>query len=181
MNIDIMLDLETTGVSSGCCILSIGACSLDEKYTFYKKINLDTCYREKLKDSPGTMAWWHKQSAAARMEAFSGTEDIVSVLGEFSDWFKRIERAEQSDAFIWGNGADFDLPILKGAYEAVGMEEPWKPYNGRCYRTLKNLPENKQIVADKFEGMKHSALDDAVHQTRHMRKILRSRKQIEMF
>ena len=180
MGVDIMIDLETTGVSAGCCILSIGACSLDEKYKFYKKISLDSCYAKGLLDSPETMAWWGRQTAGARMEAFSGTTSLLEVLGEFSDWFHRTERIA-GEAFIWGNGADFDLPILKAAYKACEMKEPWKPFNGRCYRTLKNLPENKQILADKFEGVKHSALDDAVFQARHMLKILRNKKQTELF
>lgn len=180
-SIDIMLDLETTGVSAGCCILSIGAVTLDEKFKFYEKISIDSCYNAGLKDFAGTRAWWNKQSPEARREAFSGTESLTTILGAFSDWFKSVERQAGGDAFIWGNGADFDLPILKAAYEAAGMEEPWKSFNGRCYRTLKNLKENKTILAEKFEGMKHNALDDAIHQARYMMKILRSKKQIEMF
>ena len=37
---NVMLDLETTGVSAGCCILSIGACALDLSDNFYVKVNL---------------------------------------------------------------------------------------------------------------------------------------------
>lgn len=181
MSIDIMLDLETTGVSAGCCILSIGAVTLDEKFKFYEKIDIKSCHKAGLVDFHGTMAWWNKQSAEARMEAFSGTKELPIILGAFYDWFKSVERVSGGDAFIWGNGADFDLPILSKAYELTGMKEPWKPFNGRCYRTLKNLPENKGILADKFEGTKHNALADAIYQARHMMKILRSKKQIEMF
>lgn len=180
-SIDIMVDLETTGVSAGCSILSIGAVSLDEKFKFYEKIDIKSCHTAGLKDFHGTMAWWNTQDSEARMEAFSGTQELITVLGAFSDWFKSVERhTGGAEVFIWGNGADFDLPILKKAYEAVGMKEPWKPFNGRCYRTLKNLKENKEIKTDKFDGMKHSALDDAIHQARHMRKILRSKKQLNL-
>lgn len=181
MAIDIMIDLETTGTRAGCCILSIGACTLDEEFFFYEKISLDSCKHFGLKDSPGTMQWWFRQAPAVRIEAFSGTKDLQLVLGAFSDWLKSIERIKGGDAFVWGNGADFDLPILSAAYDAVGMEQPWKPFNGRCYRTLKNLPENKAIKMDKFEGDKHNALADAVNQSRHMLKILRSKKQTDLF
>lgn len=179
-SIDVMIDIETTGTSSGCCILSIGATSFDEKYTFYMKIDHRSSVSYGLKDSPGTMAWWQQQSSEARMEAFSGTDDLVVVLGAFSDFLLSIQRAE-GEVFIWGNGADFDLPIIKAAYEIVDMPVPWKPFNGRCYRTLKNLPQNKNIKADKFEGVKHNALADAIFQARHALKILRETKQIELF
>lgn len=180
MSVDIMLDLETTGLAAGCAVLSIGLTSLDEKHQCYVRIIHQSCLEAGLKDSYGTMAWWGKQTAAARMEAFTGDKSLIEALGIVTDWYKMVERIE-GEAFIWGNGADFDLPILKAAYEAVGMKEPWKPYNGRCYRTFKNLPENKGILTDTFEGLKHNALADAVHQARHMMKILRNKKQKEMF
>ncbi|EKD22463.1 MAG: putative endodeoxyribonuclease [uncultured bacterium] len=178
MSTDIMVDLETTGVSAGCGILSIGACTMDEEEKFYEKIDIKSCREHGLKDLPATINWWSMQSAEARMEAFSGSMELIAVLGDFADWFRRVERrkGKEGEAFIWGNGADFDLPILKAAYEICDMKVPWKPYNGRCFRTLKNLPMNKEVKMDKFEGMKHNALDDAIYQSRHMMKILRFMK-----
>lgn len=172
MSIDIMIDLETMGVSAGCAILSIGAVTLDEKHKFYAKICLDSCSPAGLKIDLDTIAWWQKQSKEARGEAFSGTKDLVLVLGEFADWFRMVEKLEGT-AFLWGNGADFDLPILGAAYEAVGMKKPWKPFNGRCYRTIKNWARFKDITPDPFEGVKHNALADAIFQARHLIKILR--------
>ena len=177
-SIDVMVDLETTGTKTGCCILSIGACTFDEKEKFYAKILHSSCLEANLADSIGTMNWWGKQSPKARMEAFSGTTPLLEVLGGFADFLRRLE-SQYGQVFIWGNGADFDLPILGVAYSAVGMENPWKPFNGRCYRTLKNL--HKDIKADEFIGEKHNALDDAVFQARHALKILRNKKQQELF
>lgn len=173
MAIDVMVDIETTGVSAGCGILSIGAVTFDENFKFYEKIDIRSCHYWGLRDLPDTIEWWSRQADAARMEAFSGTEDLLMVLGGFSDWVQSI-RACHGDVFIWGNGADFDLPILGAAYEAVGIPKPWRPFHGRCYRTIKSLPKNKLIMADPIEGIKHNALADAVFQARHMMKILRS-------
>lgn len=179
MSVDVMIDLETTGVSAGCGILSIGAVTFSEEFKFYEKIDIKSCHNFGLRDSPGTMSWWHRQSAEARMEAFSGTTDLQIALGRFADFLTSVKRNNGGkDIFLWGNGADFDLPILKAAYIAVDMVEPWGSFNGRCYRTVKNLPENKLITADKFEGMKHSAIDDAIFQARHMMKILREGKKV---
>jgi len=181
MSTDIMLDLETTGTRAGCCLLAIGACTIDEKYTFYRTISWNSCKEAGLKDSPGTLAWWDKQSPEARREAFSGIDLLTEVLGEFSDWFSMLEKTLGTPIFVWGNGADFDLPILSAAYDVVNMKQPWAPFNGRCYRTLKNLPYNKDIKPPEFEGLKHNALSDALHQSRHMLKILRETKQKDMF
>ena len=180
MSADIMLDLETTGVAAGCCVLAIGACTLDEQEQFYMAISHDDSLANGLKDLPATLAWWSKQSPEARKEAFGGITPLVVALGAFSDWVRKVE-AKRGEAFVWGNGADFDLPILGAAYDAVGMKKPWKPFNGRCYRTLKNLPDCKHILPDEFQGVKHNALADAIHQSRHMLKILRERKQLDLF
>ncbi len=165
--LDVMIDLETMGTSAGCMILSIGACTFDTQKTFYTRIQKDSC--PALRADPETMAWWQKQSFEAQQEAFSGDVLLLNALGDFSTWWNRLE-GDNKSKFIWGNGADFDLPILKAAYEAVMMKEPWAPWNGRCYRTLKNLYFG--IKAPEFQGVKHNALADAMHQARHAREIL---------
>ena len=165
----IMLDLETTGVSAGCCILSIGATTLDLSAGFYKRISLESSVAMGLTTLPSTMAWWDKQSKEARDEAFSGTEILLHALLDFSDWFRLIG----STAKVWGNGADFDLPILAAAYEACKIEKPWKPYNGRCYRTIKNLYSD--VPLNSFRGVKHNALEDARNQAIHLMKIVNAK------
>ena len=163
---NVMLDLETTGVSAGCCILSIGACALDLHDNFYVKVNLASCYERGLKDLPSTIAWWEKQDPVAKEEAFSGVDMLEIALINFSSWFNKVSRGK---AKIWGNGADFDLPILGAAYEACGMEKPWKPYNGRCFRTIKNLYPD--VIPNAFRGIKHNAYEDAKNQAIHLVKI----------
>ena len=165
----IMLDLETTGVSAGCCVLSIGATTLDHSAGFYKRISLESSTAAGLTLLPSTMAWWDKQSKEAREEAFSGTDVLLHVLLDFAAWFRLIG----STAKVWGNGADFDLPILAAAYEACKIEKPWKPYNGRCYRTIKNL--HSDVPTNSFRGVKHNALEDAKNQAIHLMKIVNAK------
>ena len=167
---NVMLDLETTGVSAGCAILSIGACTLDLNNEFYQKISLASCYDRGLKDLPSTLDWWNKQDPAVRTEAFSGVVALSDVLLSFAMW---LESLGEKKAKVWGNGADFDLPILGAAYEACGMEKPWKPYNGRCFRTIKNLYPD--VIPNAFRGIKHNALEDAKNQAIHLVKIRNSK------
>jgi exodeoxyribonuclease VIII len=164
---NVMIDLETTGVTPGCCILSIGACTFDLREEFYSTISLSNSHTRGLFDDPDTIAWWSKQSEKARKEAFSGTKDLLVVLGEFQTWFNRLDGKDKK---VWGNGADFDLPILAFAYRLAGIKLPWKPFNGRCYRTLKNL--YKSVEGPKFSLDKHDALVDAKIQAEHASRIL---------
>lgn len=168
-SMDITLDLETTGTSPGCCVLSIGACSTNMEFEFYQPIwysSQKAIYG--LKDCPETLRWWDKQNKEARDEAFSGTAGLQVVLGNFADWLKSLPANE---VFVWGNGADFDQPILSYAYEVAGMDSPFR-FNNRCYRTLKNLYKNIKAPID-FEGIKHHALWDAKHEARHLSALLR--------
>lgn len=167
--LDVMIDLETLGTRAGCGILSIGACTFMIDSSIYLKIDPQSCRERGLKEDPETLAWWHKQNPIARAEAFSGKDTLEVALGGLADWLACLP-ANKKDIYVWGNGADFDLPILSAAYEKVGMNVPWAPFNGRCFRTLKNLYFD--VKAPIFEGMKHSALEDAKHQSRWARLIL---------
>ena len=166
---DVMIDLETLGTRAGCSILSIGACTFDQSYLYHEKISRTSCQERGLLEDPETLAWWDKQNAEARTAAFSGQLTLEQALGRLNDFFA-ILPATNRDIYVWGNGADFDLPILEAAYQKVGMKKPWAPFNGRCFRTLKNLYFD--VKAPIFEGMKHDALEDAKHQARHARLIL---------
>lgn len=170
MSLDIMIDLETLGTKAGCGLLAIGASSINLEKTFYQKILPASNIKYSLKEQSDTIAWWQRQSVEAYQESFSGTEDLLDVLGEFSDWFRTL--GDPAHIYVWGNGADFDLPILQAAYNAVGIPVPWNAFNGRCYRTLKNL--YKDIKPRAFTGVKHTALADAQYQADHMYHILKT-------
>lgn len=161
-----MVDLETTGLYAGCCILSIGATTLDMQHTFYSRINWDSCIEAGLVDLPSTMAWWKKQSQEALDEVFNpDSPALAKVLADFNAWLQQYKIQT-----IWGNGADFDNPILAAAYRAVAIEPAYPKFGARCYRTVKSL--YPQVVTPAFEGVKHNALADAQHQARHLNLIL---------
>lgn len=155
--IDLMLDLETLGTKPGCSILSIAAVPFAVDYPlepFYEKISAASCTEMKLASDHKTMDWWGKQSEVARKEAFSGTQHIMNVLTLFASYCRQLPAAP----IIWGNGADFDAPILETAYNACGIPIPWHYADKRCYRTLKNM---FSMIEQTKPRIAHNALEDA--------------------
>lgn len=91
----------------------------------------------------------------------------LSLVGQGPEQFKAFV---PDGALVWGNGADFDNPILATAYGALNQVQPWKPYNGHCYRTLKSLVKGPKIERT---GTHHNAVDDARSQALHAIQLLR--------
>jgi len=169
----IMLDLETLGVAPGCTILSIGAVRFDadgvQDDVFDRVISRASCQRMGLTEDPGTLDWWDRQTAEARVTLNAanvfGATPIGEALADFRVWYFKADRSP-----VWGNGADFDLPILAAAYRACGYNgPPWLPYDGRCYRTVKNMSHSK--IERRFGSTHHNAVDDARNQAEHLIKI----------
>ena len=175
-----MLDLETYGTRPGCGILSIGAVFFSSTHkewkgpSFYQAVNRASCEEAGLFEQEDTMAWWAKQGSSARQvwQEIETAPPLAEVLSNFSTWL-RENTLDTTKTQVWGNGADFDNPILSACYSAVARGQPWGPYNGRCYRTLKALAPDVKL---RRTGTHHNALDDAVSQAEHAVRILQSLK-----
>jgi hypothetical protein len=168
----IMIDLETLATTPDAVILSIGACrfNLDtdevfygtEDNSFYRAIDIDSQPGRRI--SASTLEWWMAQSKAAQGVFSESKTSLHTALLSLSVWM--WGRGERSPT-VWSNGADFDLPILTHAYDQAGIERPWAPYAGRCYRTYKNLPGARAVKVMRL-GEHHNALHDSIHQATHV-------------
>lgn len=162
----IMLDLETLGVRPGSIILSIGAVRFDEngiEDSFIHIIDPENSVKYGLTMDVSTVRWWINQSDAAKKEISTlNACPLKTVLKAFSEWLNPDDK-------IWGNGANFDNVLLRCAFNAVDLRAPWPFWNDRCFRTVKEL--FPQVEKGIFEGTKHSAINDAIHQAHHLIKI----------
>lgn len=165
---NVMIDLETLGTKPGCIILSVAAIPFHStclQPVFYEKISQDSCISSGLVSDPDTIAWWNKQNPLVRNEAFSGTKHLIEVLDELALWMADLP----TRPLIWGNGADFDAPILAAAFGKCGLKLPWSYGTSRCYRTLKNLfPAFDTVRA----AVSHNALEDAIAQAANATRML---------
>lgn len=178
----IMLDLETLGTRPGCAILSIGAVFFSSTLTewegpsFYSPVRAGSCQALGLHEDADTLDWWGKQGEQARgvWEEIKKAPHLVKALGAFSGWVT-AHAADPKSVQVWGNGADFDNPILSAVYHAAALKQPWGSYNGRCYRTLKALFPQERLVRS---GVHHHALHDSRSQAEHAVRCLKRLKVI---
>jgi DNA polymerase III epsilon subunit-like protein len=178
---DVMVDLETLGKGAGCAILSIGAVGFDPQTGeiddgFYTVVSINSCVVHGLRFDEETLEWWGKQSAEARTvlkAAYaSDAPRLHPALQSFARYLNKVGGSQS--VRLWGNGSDFDNAILASAYKAAGIPPPWKFWDSRCYRTLKNL--HPEVALGPRVGTFHNALDDAKTQAAHALAIFAARR-----
>lgn len=171
---DVMIDLETMGLSPRGAIVAIGALSFDlttgkRGSTFYQVVDLASS-AVGMEIDPDTVIWWLAQSEAARFELIDGEKStLFEALDRFKVWFP--ERAR-----VWGNGATFDVVILRSAFDALAVEVPWHYRAERDVRTLVGLWRDLRgggeddptlRFEDDYGDCTHHALADAERQARY--------------
>ena len=173
MTSHVMCDLETLDTRPSAIILSIGACRMDPQTgeisdPFYRAVQVETCRDAGLTSSEATANWWAQQSEEAkRVLSDPGAVSLLQALSDFNTYLYMLPGGA-SRAKLWGNGSDFDNVILSHAYEALGLDAPWRFYNNRCYRTVKSAMKHLCIKEPERIGTYHNALDDAQHQARFL-------------
>lgn len=163
-----MIDVETAGTGSNAAILTIGAVKFSGKglgEEFYRVVDIDSCLKAGLVIEAKTFMWWLQQSEEARKALYKEPDSLFNCLKDFNKFI-----GDPDTAKVWGNGSDFDNVIMLNAYKAINLTPPWKFYNSRCYRTVKNLL-GANIPFERV-GTYHNALDDAKSQANHLVKIM---------
>jgi len=164
----IMIDFETWSTYPNAAPRSLGAVAFTKDgltgEEFY--VNIDELdVREKgLHFLEATVNWWSAQSAEAKEALEVDKNSLLDALTKFSRWVREINGSR-----VWGNGADFDNPILRSCYIAIEADTPFRPYDGRCYRTIKGFKGVPKMMLR--HGTHHNALDDAKSQAIHLLEI----------
>ncbi len=162
---DVMIDLETLGVTADSVILSIGAVKFDLKTGaiddagFYASISIDSNLDAGRKISEDTLLWWLKQPVTAQEVFHEPKQALEAGLEGLADWLGHKKRT------VWANGPDFDTAMLAHAYKVFGWEPPWEFWNSRCVRTYKALPAASGITRLAND---HNALRDAFNQAKYV-------------
>jgi len=166
---DISIDLETLGTRYDAPIVSIGAQVFDRNTgALGKSIYLPIDIESSLffgKVDAATLKYWMQQPDSVRAIFNSPTYVHIHIaLIQLTDLIKETG----PEVRVWGNGATFDITILEHSYSKGFINPPWE---FRFIRDMRTLVETaKEFGFDKkqipFEGVPHTALDDAKHQAK---------------
>ena len=177
---DVMIDIETLGLSPGSVIFQIGAVPFGPGGVgagLNAVVSIQASLAAGFTTDPSTVDYWVSKSdddarilrTAYSTVALYPTEALTG-LGLWMDQVASEAGRKRADLRVWGNGAAFDNALIAEACRRVGVRPLWSHRADRCYRTLKAL--RPITAAPAFEGRPHDALDDARHQARHAVAIL---------
>lgn len=172
----VMVDLETLSTGDNAAIVQIAACMFDPEEelisspegSFARYVRLDS---KNLGEIDGeTLSWWLKGDPAAMRRVFhQGPRITLNIaLTHLRTWLE----LEEPD-YYWANSPNFDLRILRQAYERCNKQYPIPFRKERDFRTLKAIGRRLGIEAPPFVGVPHDALDDCFHQANHAIMVLR--------
>lgn len=171
-----MLDLETMGTKNNAPIVAIGAVFFNPTtgeigQQFYTAVTLSSELSAGAVPDGDTITWWLMQSSEAR--AAIASDEAMPISHALNALTSFVARHCDNPKYlkVWGNGAAFDNVILRSAYERCGLQPCWNWFNDLDVRTVVNL--GRQIGFDPkrelpFEGDRHNALADAIHQAKYV-------------
>ncbi len=172
----LMIDLETMGNKPTAPIVSIGAVFFDPMTgnlgaSFECSVELTSVINSGAKPDGDTIIWWMKQSDEARRSITTSNSKLIEYALDDLDVFINQNANSPKYLQVWGNGAPFDNVILREHYARMNREEPWKWWNDRDVRTIVEI--GKSVGFDPkldmpFDGEKHNALADAIHQAKYV-------------
>ena len=172
-----MVDLETMGKKHNAPIVAIGAVFFDPATgsigeSFYKVVCLESSVNWGAVIDPSTVIWWLKQSSEARSAIVNDDAiPLQDALLQFREFVSDNVAGGSKKAQVWGNGASFDNSILRSSYDCIAEDYPWEYWNDRDVRTMVELGQAISFdpkTTIPFEGSRHNALADAIHQARYV-------------
>ncbi len=175
--VHVMVDLETMGKKHNAPIVAIGAVVFDPATgsigeSFYKVVCLESSVNWGAVIDPSTVIWWLKQSSEARSAIVNDDAiPLQDALLQFREFVSDNVAGGSKKAQVWGNGASFDNSILRSSYDCIAEYYPWEYWNDRDVRTMVELGQAISFAPKTtipFEGARHNALADAIHQARYV-------------
>jgi len=177
---DFAVDLETLGRNAGCVILSLGAVAFerdeeDVRHFFYVEFQVQQQLKDGFRVDADTLRWWCTQKESGvlmgedhdREDLFAGLNDFAGFVGDHS--------SENSP--VWSVGNDFDIAMLRYAYNFYDQEWPFAYDAARDVRTLCDVEGFNRKEFEVPELRKHHALDDAKYAARVVQEVFRRKSQ----
>ena len=164
---DIMIDIETTSTKYNACIVSIGVVAFNVYDSKLKQkeleifVDKDSCDKLNLHTSQETMDWWSSQDENIRKKIFESQprldiKDALIALTNFCNSFNARR--------YWCHGINFDPIVLENAYEKCELTPPWKFFQLRDSRTIKQLLTLNELNSIPKSVNCHDSIEDCRNQ-----------------
>lgn len=151
MKFHYMIDVETLGLGRDPAVTQI-AC-----VRFTPEDGLLDCLDMKIALASGnchieygTLKWWLSQDNNLFRKAMSGETPLMGAL-------YRLQAFMTDVGYVWANGPQFDLRILRDAYDKRCITCPWNFRQEYDYRTAVYMTDVERIKPETA----HDALSDA--------------------
>lgn len=173
MPVNVMLDLETYGLTPGSALRSIGAVAFDPEappaglspselvHEFYANVDLSSCLGDGLRVEAGTVDWWDRADEVARAALRENRKPLHVALLNFVGWYRSV-----GASVVWAKPLSFDVPLIEAAMRVAAVRPPWDHRAGRDVRTLFDAAGLGPDDLPRFYGIPHHSLHDARHQAR---------------
>jgi hypothetical protein len=187
-NIHLMVDIETMGTAIDSPVITICAVLFDprqqddvsvlQRRGFLRRVDVKDAVDHSAGIDGDTLRFWLNQKDEA-IKALVGTDSVPlkTALEDLRQY--AVHRWPKSDdkffaghsqfpvsCLVWANSPDFDCKILEHAFQRVEDMFPFRFFQFRCLRTLKDLawPNGPDSIPKFATGAKHDAMADAVNQ-----------------
>jgi hypothetical protein len=169
----LMIDLETLGRLPDSVIIEIAVQQFDLQSgalgkSLYLQVDKESCLEYGLKIEPETKQWWAEQEVhySERIKEPMPLPMALRLLKTF------IKNSIGKESTVWSKGTDFDIAILRTAYDKVGIPFPYEYYMTRDVRTIMKLRPELNVKTER--GTVHDPKADCRFQINCLLKTLRS-------
>lgn len=183
--IDITFDFETCALSPNAAVMSMAAVAWKRNgvdtpfyadddslkyHTYDAHVDLRGMFIDGFDFDKRTAEWWASQSNEAKANVLGADNydepclPIQEVIKNFLGWVDHVKSTlNDSDVYLWCQGADFDLAILRNICNKYHIELPIKPTNFRDHRTffMEGAKTLCDIAGTEFDATKAYAMVDA--------------------
>lgn len=178
MNNDhVMIDLETLDTKPGGVVLSAGLVRFDptlgrvqdteelREKSLKVVFDLNESISNGFTMSASTLKWWFRQSKQAQEASFFAQESSIS------DGLLKINNYLTRGDKVWGNGANFDIPLLEAYYNRRHLPLPWAYNKVRCHRTMVNTHLMHPAGHVPANVLAHDPVTDSIYQAQMLQSI----------
>lgn len=190
--IDITVDLETCSLAPTAAVMSIAAVAWNRNGDrspffgendgrlsfpeFTEHVDLRSEFLNGFTFDQSTADWWARQNDEAKAALLDNDsadcpcQPIDVVVKDFMDWMEDTRtKLDEDEIYIWAQGTDFDVAILRNICHKMGLRFGIKHTNFRDHRTYYLemarffIPDGEEFTTDKAYALTDNREIDTIY------------------